>query len=93
MQVAHLDQNRGNNDPANLAWLCQTHHWMLDCGFYPPKAISLLQARWQITKAVPDHGPRMKDAGKNAATKRRANELKRSRRARKARATRREALS
>ena len=25
-QIAHLDQNRGNNDPANLVFLCFEHH-------------------------------------------------------------------
>jgi hypothetical protein len=70
--VAHLDHNAANNDPDNLAWLCQTHHWMYDCGFYPLEAVRLLQAHWQVTKAVPDHKPRMKDAGAKAARARRA---------------------
>ncbi len=70
--VAHLDQNSANNQPDNLAWLCQTHHWMYDCGFYPPEAIRLLQDRWQITKAVPDHKARTKDAGARAAETRMA---------------------
>jgi len=25
-QIAHLDKNRDNNDPNNLAWLCLSHH-------------------------------------------------------------------
>jgi hypothetical protein len=70
--VAHLDHNAGNNKADNLAWLCQTHHWMYDCGFYPREAISMLQAHWQKTKAVPDHKPRMKDAGAKAARRRKA---------------------
>ena len=28
--VAHLDHNPTNNDPANLAFLCQKHHLALD---------------------------------------------------------------
>jgi len=91
--VAHLDQNGGNNHPHNLAWLCQTHHWMFDCGLYTPKAIRMLQARWQKSEAVPDHRARMKDAVKKASAKRRANQRMRSRRASKAWETRRGALS
>jgi len=29
-QIAHLDQNRSNNDLANLAWLCLSHHDQYD---------------------------------------------------------------
>ena len=82
--IAHLDQNGGNNDPDNLAYLCGTHHWMYDAGLYPIKAIKLLRAHWQKTKGMPDHAPRMKDAGAKAALAR-----KRSRSARKAWDTRR----
>lgn len=63
LELAHLDQHAGNNDPDNLAWFCGTHHRMYDCGLYPEAAIKLLRARWQETKGVPDHKPRMKDAG------------------------------
>jgi hypothetical protein len=68
--VAHLDQNSGNNAPENLAFLCQTHHWMYDAGLYPPEAIELLRAHWQMTKGVPSHKARMKDAGVKAARSR-----------------------
>lgn len=44
LQVAHLDQQAGNNAPDNLARLCATHHGMLDAGLYPVEAIRLLQA-------------------------------------------------
>ena len=86
LDLAHLDQNAGNNDPDNLVFLCKTHHWMYDCGFYPVEAIKLLRAHWQTTKSTPDHKPRMKDAGAKAAISRR-----RSASARKAWATRRAA--
>jgi hypothetical protein len=65
--IAHLDQNGGNNDPDNLAYLCGTHHWMYDAGLYPIAAIKLLRAHWQKTKGMPDHKPRMKTAGADAA--------------------------
>lgn len=84
LQVAHLDHNAGNNARDNLARLCPTHHWMYDAGLYPVEAIRLLQEHWQATKGVPDHKPRMKDAGAKAALSR-----KRSAAARKAVATRR----
>ena len=37
LMVAHLDQNAGNNDPDNLAFMCQTHHWMFDAGLIQSK--------------------------------------------------------
>jgi hypothetical protein len=67
LQVAHLDQNAAHNVPDNLARLCPTHHWMYDVGFYPIKAIQLLQAHWQETKGIPNHKARMKGAGAAAA--------------------------
>jgi len=70
LTVAHLDQNSGNNAPDNLAWLCWTHHWMYDVGFYPPAAIKLLREHWQATGGKPSHTARMKDAGKKAAIRR-----------------------
>jgi len=85
LMIAHLDQNGGNNDPDNLAYLCGTHHWMYDAGLYPIAAISLLRAHWQETKGKPDHAPRMKTAGADAARTR-----KRRAAARKAVATRRQ---
>ncbi|MBR1216691.1 HNH endonuclease [Bradyrhizobium sp. U87765 SZCCT0131] len=84
LTVAHLDQNAGNNSPDNLAFLCQTHHWMYDAGLYPIEAIKLLRSHWQLTEGRPSHKARMKDAGFKAALAR-----KRSSSARKAWTTRR----
>ena len=67
LQIAHLDHNAANNAAENLARLCPTHHWMYDAGLYTADIIRLLQGRWQITRGVPDHKPRMKDAGVKAA--------------------------
>lgn len=67
LQVAHLDHNAANNMPDNLAHLCPTHHGMYDADLYPIEAIQLLQAHWQKTKGIPNHKPRMKDAGVKAA--------------------------
>lgn len=70
LDLAHLDQDAGNNVPDNLAWLCKTHHWMYDAGLYPVEAIKLLREHWQETKGTPDHSARMKDAGQKAALSR-----------------------
>ena len=67
MTIAHLDHNAGNNEPDNLAFMCQTHHWMYDAGLYPIEAIRLLRGHWQTTKGAPSHKTRMKDAGAKAA--------------------------
>ena len=83
LELAHLDHHAGNNDAENLAWFCSSHHRMYDCGLYPIEAIKLLRTHWQDTRGVPDHKPRMKDAGAKAARKR---DYKR--RGRKAAATR-----
>lgn len=84
LQVAHLDQDAANNAPDNLARLCPTHHWMHDAGLYPVEVIRLLRDHWQATKGVPNHKPRMNDAGIKAALAR-----KRSAAAQKAVITRR----
>jgi hypothetical protein len=60
--IAHLDHNASHNEPDNLAFMCQTHHWMYDCGLYPVEAIRLLRAHWQETKGIPSHKARMKNA-------------------------------
>lgn len=73
LQIAHLDQNAGNNAPDNLARLCPTHHWMYDAGLYSMGAIRLLKAHWKAwyeSGGIPDHSRRMKDAGPKAAAKR-----------------------
>lgn len=84
LTVAHLDHRADNNDPDNLAYLCQTHHWMYDAALYPIEAIRILRAHWQETKGQPSHEARMKDAGPKAAATR-----KRRAAARKAWQTRR----
>ncbi len=84
MTIAHLDHNAGHNEPDNLAFMCQTHHWMYDAGLYPIEAIRVLRAHWQQTKGEPSHKARMKDAGAKAAHTR-----KLTARARRAWATRR----
>jgi len=88
MTIAHLDHNAGHNAADNLAFMCQTHHWMYDAGLYPIEAIRLLRAHWQETKGAPSHKARMKDAGAKAARTR-----KLSASARKAWATRRIVVS
>jgi hypothetical protein len=88
MTVAHLDHNAGNNDADNLAFMCQTHHWMYDSGLYPVAAIRMLRAHWQETKGVPSHKARMKDAGAKAARTRKLRGA-----GRKAWATRRKAAT
>jgi hypothetical protein len=82
--IAHLDHDAGNNAPDNLAFMCQTHHWMYDAALYPIEAVKMLRAHWQQTGGIPSHKARMKDAGAKAA---RARKLSAS--ARKAWATRR----
>jgi hypothetical protein len=85
LNVAHLDHHAGNNDPDNLAFLCQTHHWMFDAGLYPIKAIKLMRAHWQATKGVPSHQARMKAAGaKAAATRKRSASARRAWKTRRA---------
>jgi hypothetical protein len=71
LDLEHLDQNHSNNDPDNLAWLCKSHHWMHGAGLYPTEGVKLLRDHWQVTKGVPDHAARMKDAGPKAALTRR----------------------
>jgi hypothetical protein len=67
LTLAHLDHNAGNNGADNLAFMCQTHHWMYDAGLYPIEGIRLLRAHWQSTAGAPSHKARMKDAGARAA--------------------------
>lgn len=67
MTIAHLNHKASDNSPDNLAFMCQTHHWMYDCGLYPIEAIRLLRSHWQETKGTPSHKARMKDAGVKAA--------------------------
>jgi hypothetical protein len=73
LQAAHLDNDPGNNDPDNLAWLCPTHHWMTDHKLYPVTAVKMLRDHWEKTRAEPDHAAVMKDAGPKAAATRYSN--------------------
>ena len=95
LTVAHLDHDGANNKADNLAFLCWTHHWMYDCGFYPLQAIRLMRSHWQKTKGEPTHKARMKDAGAKAARTRKKKQAaiarKRSAGAKKAWTTRKQA--
>ncbi|WP_212255656.1 HNH endonuclease [Bradyrhizobium liaoningense] len=71
-ELAHLDHEASNNDPDNLAWLCNHHHWMYDAGLFSPAALKVQRAYWQEMKGRRTN-PFMKDAGKKAAAKRAAN--------------------
>jgi hypothetical protein len=81
LHTAHLNNDPGDNDPDNLAWLCPTHHWMTDHGLYPVTAIKMLRAHWQLTMGQPDHTAVMKQAGPKSAAKRRSNAEERRARA------------
>ncbi|MCK1498655.1 HNH endonuclease [Bradyrhizobium sp. 188] len=89
-ELAHLDHEASNNDPDNLAWLCNHHHWMYDVGLFSLAALKLQRAHWQQVKGKRTNAY-MKDAGKKAAATRAANAAARirSEAARKAVATRR----
>lgn len=70
LDVAHLDQRAGNNDPDNLAFLCKTHHKLVDVGFYPVEMVKFLRDRWTALRDgvwKPDNKLYMKDAGADAA--------------------------
>lgn len=73
LQIAHIDRNRANNDPDNLAYLCATHHAMQDVGLYADDVIKALRHDWDQHKGQPDHALRMKDAGRKAAATRLRN--------------------
>ena len=84
LDVCHLDNDRSNNQPDNLVYLCKTHHWMFDGGLYPIEAVKMLRNNWQKTEGKLDTKIRMKGAGEKAALTR-----KRKAAARKAVETRR----
>jgi len=74
----------------NLAYLCWTHHWMLDADFYPRKAIKLMREHWQERKGVPRRIPMIGAGAKAAQTRAKtAQAQKKSATAKKAWATRR----
>lgn len=89
-ELAHLDHEASNNDPDNLARLCNHHHWMYDVGLFSSAALKLQRAHWQEMEGKRTN-PFMKDAGKKAAATRAANASAklRSEAAHKAAATRR----
>jgi hypothetical protein len=80
LEVAHLDGNRENNDPGNLAILCPNCHKMHDVDLISTETIIEMRDRAKIV----DWSKRMKDAGQKAAGTR-----KRKAAARKAVETRR----
>ncbi len=71
-QLAHLDHEAANNDPDNLAWLCNHHHWMYDIGPFSLAALKVQRAHWQEMKGKRTNAF-MKAAGKKAAAARAAN--------------------
>ncbi|HEY3319922.1 MAG TPA: toll/interleukin-1 receptor domain-containing protein [Planctomycetota bacterium] len=44
-QIAHLDGNPSNNDPANLAFLCQPHHDEYDAKYTQTKNLTVHEAK------------------------------------------------
>lgn len=56
LQVAHVDQDKTNNDPANLLSLCPRHHAKLDRDFKLVKRrnfVKLIQDKEPSTKVLP----------------------------------------
>jgi len=66
LEVAHLDGNRKNNVPDNLAFLCPTCHKMHDLDIISTETIREMRDRPRVIK----WSKRMKDAGKKAAVSR-----------------------
>ena len=66
LEIAHIDQDRKNNENENLAVLCPTCHKMFDIGLVPEEAIAVLQER----SLEPNWKLRIKDAGAKAAATR-----------------------
>ena len=67
LEVAHIDGNRGNNDPANLVILCPNCHKMHDLDLISTPTIIHMRDRPKVVVWA----KRMKDAGKKAAESRR----------------------
>ena len=75
LEVAHIDQNRGNNDVENLAVLCPNCHKMLDLGLIPQDVVRAMRTH----EAQPNWKLRMKDAGAKAGlTRKRSAAAKRA---------------
>lgn len=66
LEVAHLDCDRGNNDPQNLVVLCPNCHKMHDLDLISTETIIQMRDRPKVVA----WSKRMKDAGKKAALKR-----------------------
>jgi 5-methylcytosine-specific restriction endonuclease McrA len=66
LEIAHINQDRGDNTIDNLAVLCPTCHKMYDIGLIPIEAIKALQKR----SLEPNWKLRIKDAGAKAAATR-----------------------
>lgn len=69
LEVAHLDQDRGNNTPGNLVPLCPTCHKMHDIKLIPTSVIRKMAKH----PRKPDWKPRVKDAGPKARATRLKN--------------------
>jgi hypothetical protein len=63
LEVAHLDCDRSNNDPTNLAILCPNCHKMYDLDLITMETIILMRDRPKVVVWA----KRMKDAGAKAA--------------------------
>jgi len=78
LEVAHLDGQRHNNAPDNLAILCPTCHKMHDLDIISTETIIEMRDRPRVVL----WSKRMKDAGKKAALSRKRGELARRRKRR-----------
>ena len=75
LEVAHINQNRSDSQPHNLALLCPNCHKMLDLGLFTQTMVTELRDK----RAKPDWGLRMKDAAPKAAATRKKNTLAKKR--------------
>lgn len=73
LEVAHLDGNRKNNAPDNLAILCPTCHKMHDLDIISTETIREMRDRPRVVR----WSKRMKDAGRKAAESRRKSAVAR----------------
>jgi hypothetical protein len=77
LEVAHLDGDRNNNDPKNLAILCPTCHRMHDLDLITTSTIKLTRGRLQKGESIVNWNKLLKDAGKKAAeTRKRKREIR-----------------
>jgi hypothetical protein len=75
LDAAHLDGDSANDDPANLAWLCKSHHWLVDHNGMPREAVIILRDWWQRTQGEPP--PERRKELSNRAKRARATSTKR----------------